>query len=251
MIASLKYCKTGRELTRATNFCRSPFRTLEHKWSAYEISTGLHKLRPDSRGRRRGRATKGMDSGGPQWVPSLSLRPAVSSWRLATSGHGQTQSLAAILNRHRRSLLAGTMTSSGDDEPPPLLKAEAPVGRVSDRAETRLHYADDQQKTAAIALRLSPPQPATGTTNLERDQANQLGARQLGNYVNPDLVRDLIVRHSIELTIILVILIYLVYYYSRISRVSLECWRLRPSPNGCSSQATRSKPLRREQPLTR
>lgn len=150
-------------------------------------------------------------------MPSLSLSPAGSS-KLATGGHGRMQTLGAVLGRHRRSFSISTTTMTNNSGGVPQVL----VSRASGQAEA--HYTDDQQKTAAIALRLSllpPPAAATGTTNLEGDETNQWGRRRIGNHVNLDLVRDLIVRHSIELAIILVILIYLVYYFSRISRVSL------------------------------
>lgn len=62
------------------------------------------------------------------------------------------------------------------------------------------------------------------SSSLPPSQGNDAGNNVVSNlvlqYVNLNLVRDMIVQHAIELVLILVIVTYLIYYFAKISSVS-------------------------------
>uniref|UniRef100_A0A6G1SRC8 Putative esterase C44C1.5 n=2 Tax=Aceria tosichella TaxID=561515 RepID=A0A6G1SRC8_9ACAR len=143
---------------------------------------------------------------------------------IKTFGHDRMQALGGLLGRHQRSL-AQTLPEASQRTDLPGTSSQPSV----------YHQFDDQQQqqNSAIAERLlggpapttsstsssSIHQETTTTTTMTQGEMTDGSMRHLlEKYVNLELVRDLIVRHSIELAISLVILIYLVYYFSRISR---------------------------------
>lgn len=157
----------------------------------------------------------------------LSAPTETATTTIKAIGHDRMQTLGGLLGRHQRSLGSLTMASQRADLPRTGLSQS--LGQTDSHAASPI----DQQQNPAIAARLLGPTTITTTTttttttisgiNQEANRGEIDGSvrHQLEKYVNLELVRDLIVRHSIELAIILVILIYLVYYFSRISRVSV------------------------------